>query len=94
MQLSYYDQFKITDQPRTAKRKITRNAGIRIQTKSQLAKQNAVLHPINDCHTHSRIQTGVGGNSDNVFVLVDEGREDPNTAKTGHHRPTSETSFK
>ena len=27
-------------------------------------------------------------------VLVDEGREDPNTTKAGHHRPTSETPIK
>ena len=36
--------------------------------------------------------------SDNVFfilhaVLVDEGREDPNTTKAGRHRPASETPF-
>ena len=39
--------------------------------------------------------------SDNVFnvififhaVLVDEGREDPNTLKAGRHRPASETPF-
>ena len=29
-----------------------------------------------------------------VVFLVDEGREDPNTTKVGHHRPASETSFK
>ena len=26
-------------------------------------------------------------------VLVDEGREDPNTTKAGHHRPANETPF-
>ena len=36
--------------------------------------------------------------SDNVFfifhvVLVDEGREDPNTTKAGRYRPASETPF-
>ena len=37
--------------------------------------------------------------SDNVFihafhaVLVDEGREDPNTTKSGRYRPASETPF-
>ena len=38
--------------------------------------------------------------SDNVFfiyilhaVLVDEGREDPNTTKAGRHRPASKTPF-
>ena len=36
--------------------------------------------------------------SDNVFVifhvvLVDEGREDPDTTKAGCHRPASETPF-
>ena len=36
--------------------------------------------------------------SDNVFfifhaVLVDEGREDPNTTKADRHRPASETTF-
>ena len=25
-----------------------------------------------------------------LFFLVDEGRDDPKTLKTGHHRPTSE----
>ena len=36
--------------------------------------------------------------SDNVFfifhaVIVDEGREDPNTTKAGRHGPASETPF-
>ena len=31
-----------------------------------------------------------GSNLDNVF-LVDDGREDPNTTKAGHHWPASET---
>ena len=33
---------------------------------------------------------GGGSNFDNVF-LVDDGREDPNTTKAGHHWPASET---
>ena len=31
-----------------------------------------------------------GSNFDNVF-LVDDGKEDPNTTKAGHHWPASET---
>ena len=32
-----------------------------------------------------------GSNFDNVFYLVDEEGEDPNTLKVGHHWPASET---
>ena len=37
-----------------------------------------------------------GSNSDLVFLnfFVDYGRENPNSTKTGHHRPVSETQFK
>ena len=35
-----------------------------------------------------------GSNFFSFFFLVDEGREYPNTTKSGHYRPASETPFK
>ena len=44
---------------------------------------------------HVRIQKTLSNFYNVLFVfLVDEGKEDPNTAKTGHHRPASETPLK
>ena len=47
------------------------------------------------CFTHAWIQKvlseGSNPDADKVFFsLVDEGREDPNTSKYGHHRPASD----